>query len=218
MSIRVLIVDDHTVFRESLRAVLHGRDGIDIVSDVSTGSAAITSTERHRPDVVLMDLRLPDRSGVEITKTLTQREDAPAVLVLSSFDDRASILAALSAGARGYLVKTAPLVDLVRGIHAVHAGQMLLDTAASAHLRSLDAADSDFTDTVPSLTPREQQILGLLAVGASTSQIAGSLRISDKTVRNYMSLLYTKIGASTRSEAVLIAHAAAGGSTPSRER
>jgi len=203
MSVRVIIVDDHAVFRESLSAVLQGRDGIDVMADVGTGAEAIASSDRLRPDVLLLDVRLPDMSGVSVAETVAARNPEVAILILSSLDDRATASAALHAGARGYLVKTSPLEDILRGIHTVAAGQILLDGAVA------DALRDSGTETADSLrwTQRERQLLELLAIGASTAEMARRLHLSEKTVRNYASALYAKIGASSRSEAVLIARA-----------
>lgn len=202
MSVSVVIVDDHAVFRESLRAVLQDRDGIEVVDDVGTGAEAIASAERHHPDVVVLDVRLPDRNGVSVTESLTRRLPDVAILILSSLPEVATASAALRAGARGYLVKTSPLEVIVRGIHTVASGQTLVDTVVAVAFRNGDLYNADSR-----WSPREQQLLDLLAVGASTSEMARRLHLSEKTVRNYTSALYAKIGASSRSEAVLIARA-----------
>lgn len=207
MSINVLIVDDHSMFRESLRAVLQGREGIEIVGDVGTGNDALTASTRLAPDVVLLDLRLPDLNGIAVTAALVEYQAPPAVLILSTFDDRQSVAAAMRAGAMGYIVKTSPLEDLVRGILAVHAGQTLLDATASDLVRVPETATIR-PPGMRGLTYREYQILQMLGTGASTGHISARLGISDKTVRNYVSSLYAKIGASNRSEAALIARAA----------
>jgi len=203
VSVRVIIVDDHAVFRESLSAVLQGRDGIDVIADVGTGADAIASSDRLRPDVLLLDVRLPDMSGVSVAETVAGRNPEVAILILSSLDDKATASAALHAGARGYLVKTSPLEVILRGIHTVAGGQLLLDGAVA------DALRDSGTDAADSLrwTQRERQLLELLAIGASTAEMARRLYLSEKTVRNYASALYAKIGASSRSEAVLIARA-----------
>lgn len=206
MSIRVLIVDDHALFRESLRAVLDGNDGIEVTGDVGTAMAAFAAVESQHPDVVLMDIRLPDIHGLAATETLCAMADPPAVLVLTSLENRDGIFAAMRAGARGYLVKTSPLADLIRAIHAVHAGQTVLDVVASTHMRELGRQEYAGTETpYLGLTFRERQILDLLATGTSTARIAETLNVAEKTVRNYASSLYAKIGAESRSEAVLIA-------------
>jgi DNA-binding NarL/FixJ family response regulator len=202
MSVSVVIVDDHAVFRQSLRAVLQDRDGIDVVDDVGTGAEAMASAERHRPDVVVLDVRLPDRNGVSVTESLTRRCPDVAILILSSLHEATTASAALRAGARGYLVKTSPLEVIVRGILTVASGQTLVDTVVADALRNGDRFNADSR-----WSPREQQLLELLAIGASTSEMARGLHLSEKTVRNYTSALYAKLGASSRSEAVLIARA-----------
>ncbi|MBS1674003.1 MAG: response regulator transcription factor [Actinobacteria bacterium] len=152
--------------------------------------------------MIVLDVRLPDQNGVAVTSSLTRRLPNVAILILSSLHESTTAWAALQAGARGYLVKTSPLDVIVRGIHTVASGQILVDKDVADALRK-DAR----TETDSRWSPREQQMLELLAIGASTAEMARRLHLSEKTVRNYASALYAKIGASSRSEAVLIARA-----------
>ena len=195
MTITVAIVDDHTVFRAGLRAVLDGADGIEVVADYGDAEGVLALD--RLPDVVLMDLDLPGTDGVTATRALTGR--GCRVLVLSMHDDAPNVIAAIAAGAGGYVTKAAELEDVVRGIHAVHRGQLLLGGEVAAHLVSQDRSAPD------GFTLRERQLLPLLAEGASTERMAARLGVAEKTVRNYLSALYPKLGASGRAPATLAA-------------
>lgn len=198
MTITVAIVDDHAVFRAGLRAVLHGADDIEIVADYGNADEVIAL--EHLPDVVLMDLDLPGTDGVSATRRLVERGPGTRVLVLSMHDDAPNVIAAIAAGAGGYVTKAADLEDIVRAIHAVYRGQFLLGREVAAHLTSPDPASTD------GFTVRERQLLPLLAQGASTERMSARLGVSEKTVRNYLSGLYPKLGASDRATAAIAAH------------
>ena len=197
MSVRVLIVDDHRVFREGLRAVLHGRDGVEVVAEASDAASALAVVSGLAVDVVLMDVHLPGETGIDATRVIRRDHPEVAVLMLTMLDDSMSVEAAITAGARGYLVKTSGLDDILRGIHAVHAGQFLLGAGASGASRVHTGASP--------FTARERQVLELLAAGSTTGQISARLGISGKTVRNYLSILYAKLGVEDRGQAVLAA-------------
>lgn len=199
-TIRVAVVDDHTAFREGIEAVLSGRAGVQIVGSYGTAEAALTGLAADPADVVLMDLGLPGINGIEATRRVLAASPDTAVLVLSMLDDIASVRDAIDAGASGYLAKTAGLDEILRGIHAVHAGQLLLGSSVSRHLsgeRAERAPDG--------YTGRERQVLALLAEAATTGQIADRLGIAQKTVRNLLSTLYLKLGVEDRGQAVLAA-------------
>jgi DNA-binding NarL/FixJ family response regulator len=203
VSIRVFLVDDHEVFRDGLRAVLEGQPGIAVIGEAGDGRTAIDGVTALRPDVVLMDLGLPGISGREATAAITASAPECRVLVLSMLDDRSSVQGAVHAGARGYLVKTAGLADIVRGIQATAAGQRLFDEAAGIHVLGPDGGS--VTEPGPALTMRERQVLRLLGESATTGQIAARLGISTKTVRNHLSALYLKLGVTDRTQAALLA-------------
>lgn len=197
---RVLIVDDHRVFREGLAALLDGREGIEIVGDAEDIPALEAVLDPLTPTVLLLDLHLPGESGLDAIGRLKARMPDLRILVLSMHDDAATVRAAIDAGADGYLVKTSGLDDIARAIGGVAAGQFVLGAGteqARAPLTRRDPRDA--------YTERERQVLDLLAEGATTMQIAERLGISGKTVRNYLSTLYAKLGVEDRGQAALAA-------------
>ncbi|MFT3968691.1 MAG: response regulator transcription factor [Micropruina sp.] len=196
-TIRVAVVDDHTAFREGIEAVLAGRAGVQIVGSYGTAEAALAGLVADPADVVLMDLGLPVMGGIDATRRVLAASPDTRVLVLSMLDDTASVRDAIDAGASGYLAKTAGLDEILRGIHA---GQLLLGSSVSRHL------SGGHTEPAPDgYTPRERQVLALLAEAATTGQIADRLGIAQKTVRNLLSTLYLKLGVEDRGQAVLAA-------------
>ena len=202
MSIRVVIVDDHAIFREGLRAVLHGREGIEVVADHGDAESALNVVDADRPDVVLMDLHLPGIGGVAATRQLSVSHPEVRVLVLSMLDDGPTVLAALAAGAQGYVTKSSPLAEIVRGVQAVADGQLLVGGDVAAHLLSGGNRGPLGPD---GFTTRERQLLPLLAEGLPAERMSARLGISEKTVRNYLSGLYLKLGAPDRTTAALAA-------------
>ena len=199
--IGVVICDDHPVYRQGLRALFAEVDGIAVVGEAADGEAALDVVAATSPDVVIMDLHLPGISGVEATSRLLADRPGLGVLVLTMFEDDTSLLAALRAGARGYVVKGADHEEIVGAIQAVARGEVLLGRAVSARLGAALAAP-DAPRPFPDLSAREFEILDLLARGWSTDQIAGHLFLSAKTVRNNVSAILTKLSVATRVEAV----------------
>jgi len=200
VSVRVAVVDDHEMFRESLRSVLDGRDGIEIVAGWASAEDMLAGLAAADVDVLLMDLTMPGVGGVAATRQVLAGFEQVRVVVVSMLDDRASVLAALDAGAAGYVTKASSLADIVRTILAVHAGQLSLTGDVGQHLidASRGAPDGRFT-------ARERELLPMLAEAATTTQMATRLGVAEKTVRNYLSTLYLKLGASDRASAVLAA-------------
>lgn len=200
MSVRVVIVDDHEIFRDGLRAVLDGRDGVRVVGDHGMAAAAIEAVENERPDVVLLDLHLPELDGVAATRVLRQRFPGVRILVLSMLDDRPSVVAAMEAGADGYVTKAASLAEILTAVHAAARGQLVVGADVAKHVRGgRPSAEPD------GFTLRERQLLPLLADGWPTERMAARLDIAEKTVRNYLSALYPKLGVADRASAVLAA-------------
>lgn len=201
MTVRLAIVDDHRVFREGLAALLAARDGIEMVADFGDAESLRTWLEDGGAcEVLLLDLHLPGESGLAILGRLAGEHPSMRVLVLTMHDHAATVRAAVDAGADGYLVKTSGLDDITRAILSVHAGQFVLGAGTEDARQPLPRRDplAVFTD-------REQQVLGLLAAGATSAQISARLGISGKTVRNYLSTLYTKLGVEDRGQAALAA-------------
>ncbi|MBS1698256.1 MAG: response regulator transcription factor [Actinobacteria bacterium] len=197
---RVMIVDDHRVFREGLAALLDGRDGIEITGEAGAVAELETALPTADPDVLLLDLHLPGESGLDALARLRSRSPGLRILVLSMHDDAATVRTAIDAGADGYLVKTSGLDDIVRAICAVAAGQFVLGAGTEQARAPLPRHDPR-----EAYTDRERQVLDLLAGGATTMQIADRLGISGKTVRNYLSTLYAKLGVEDRGQAALAA-------------
>jgi DNA-binding NarL/FixJ family response regulator len=202
--IRVLLADDHPMFRYGLRAVLASDPATELVGEAASGDEAVVQATSLHPDVVLMDLTMPGLNGIEATQQILAACPGTRVVVVTMFDDTASVLAALRAGALGYLVKGADRDEILRAVHAAAAGQAILGAAAVRHVTSRLVTGSTPTgpSMFPSLTSREHDILGLLAAGYTNAAIAEQCRLSQKTVRNYVSVVLAKLDVSTRAEAV----------------
>jgi DNA-binding NarL/FixJ family response regulator len=196
--IRVLLAEDHAVVRAGLEQLLAGADDIELVAAAANGVQAVELAERHRPDVVLMDLVMPELDGIEATRRIVAREDAPKVVVLTSFSDRRAIMDALDAGAIGYLLKDAEPADLVRGIRAAARGESPLDPKAARELLSARTERPS-----AELSPREREVLVQLASGLPNKLIAQRLGISEKTVKAHLTNVFGRIGVTDRTQAAL---------------
>jgi DNA-binding NarL/FixJ family response regulator len=202
--IRVVVVDDHMVFREGLRALLGRVDEIEIVGEAATAQDAIDVTESVRPEVVLMDLHLPGGGGEVATTAITAAHPEIAVLVLTMHSDDAHLSHALNAGARGYLLKDAEPDAIVRAIVAVNEGQAIFDPGIAARVIAA-AGTPDAERPFPVLTDREYEILDRLARGLDNNAISARMGISIKTVQNNVSTILLKLGAADRAQAVAVA-------------
>lgn len=197
--IRVLIADDHNVVRAGLEQLLGGADDIEIVAAVSNGAEAVDMCARHDPDVVLMDLNMPELDGIEATRRIGAAQPRTRVVVLTSFSDRDRILAALDAGAIGYLLKDAEPEELVQGIRAAARGDSpLAPKAAGAVIQARVAARP-----AEELSGREREILVLVGEGLANKQIARRLGISEKTVKVHLTNAFRRIGVEDRTQAAL---------------
>ena len=202
--VRVVIVDDHLVFREGLRALLVRVPEIDVVGEAATGEQAVIVVAELVPDVVLMDLTLPGEGGAAACATITARHPEVAVLVLTMHADHAHLQQSLQSGARGYLLKDADPDAILRAIVAVHQGQAIFDRGIAPQVLAAGAAARS-TRPFPRLTEREYAILDRLARGLGNEAIAARLGISLKTVQNNVSTILVKLGAADRAQAVALA-------------
>jgi DNA-binding NarL/FixJ family response regulator len=207
--IRVLIADDQRVVREGLSMVLGLLPDVTVVGAASDGLAAVELAERLRPDVVLMDLRMPHCDGVEATRRLRERVPGSKVVVLTTYSDDRSVLDALRAGARGYLTKDAGGTEIRAALRTVLDDAAVIDPAVQHHLVDTIAGgrpDPEIADSPGALTPREAEVLALIATGLSNTEIGGRLFISEATVKTHINHLLTKIDARDRAQAVAYAY------------
>jgi len=210
--IRVLIADDQTVVREGLATLLAAMEGVEVVGSARDGEEAVSLAALRRPDVVLMDLRMPRCDGVEATRRLTAEQPEVRVVVLTTYADDASAFAALQAGARGYLTKDAGAGEIAQAIRTVHAGEALLDPSVQRRLlESLRAPAATVAPEPPGplpdgLTQREAEVLALIAGGLSNQEIAARLHVSETTVKTHINNLFSKTGVRDRAQAVRYAY------------
>ena len=205
--IRILLADDHPVFRRGLELVLSGIADFQVCAIAENGEQVVELAAMHRPEVVIMDLRMPLVDGIGATGRIVSRNPAPAVLVLSMFGDGELVLAALRAGARGYLLKGAGEEQIERAVRAVAAGEAIFDAQiATRVLAQFDQAVDPAVSALPMLTERELQVLRLLDQGLGNAAIAAELGVALKTVRNHVSNILAKLQARDRHEAVQRLH------------
>jgi DNA-binding NarL/FixJ family response regulator len=198
--IRVLVVDDHPVVRQGLRTFLDLQEDITVVGEAADGTGAIEATERLRPDVVLLDLRMPGSDGVVALRGLRDLGNPARILVVTSFPEPAAVLPAVRAGAAGYVYKDVDPPALAAAIRAVHAGHVLLHPDVARLL-----AAGDTTAGGDRLTVREREVLAEIARGRSNREIARALTVSEKTVKTHVSAIFTKLGVQDRTQAALYA-------------
>ena len=206
--IRLLIADDHPAYRRGLELMLAGSADIEIVGEADTGGRAVELTTSLTPDVVLMDLRMPDLDGIEATRRLTRSGSTAAVVVLTMFEDDDLVFAAMRAGARGYLLKGADQQEIERAIRAAAAGEAIFGPQIAQRVVAHFANGSGSATAFPSLTEREREVLELIAAGKGNARIAHDLMISLKTVRNHVSNIFTKLQVSERAQAIVKAREA----------
>jgi len=207
--IRVLIADDHTLFRDGLVALLTSFDDIQVVGTAQDGLQAVQQAAASQPDVILMDILMPELNGIEATRTIIQASPHIGVIMLTMFEDDESIFSAMRAGARGYILKGADQDDVLRAIRAVDRGEALFGPSIASRLMDFfNTQASEPPQAFPELTEREHEILALIAQGVSNHDIAQQLNISLKTVRNHVSNIYNKMQVTDRVQAVLRAREA----------
>lgn len=200
-ALRLLVADDHPLFRRGLRDALEATPGFEVVAEATDGAEAVQLATELSPDVVLMDLQMPEINGVEATRLILKARPDIHVLVLTMFDSDSSVFAAVRAGAKGYLLKGADQQDVERAIRTVAAGEAVFGTAIAARLVSY--FDGNRMRAFPELTPREHDVLELLADGLDNQAIAETLMLSLKTVRNNVSAIFTKLRVADRAQAML---------------
>jgi DNA-binding NarL/FixJ family response regulator len=213
--IRVVLADDQRLVRESLGTLLGLLDGIELVASAADGEEAVTLAQRHRPQVVLMDLRMPRLDGIEATRRLRECQPEVSVIALTTYADDESVLGALRAGARGYLTKDAGSEDIRKAILTVAAGDAALDPAVQHHVvsalagetqRATDSSGAPAAELPDELTPREAEVLVLIADGLTNAEIAERLIVSQTTVKSHINHLFTKAGLRDRAQAVNYAY------------
>ena len=202
--IRVLVVDDEPLVREGLRMILDGDPGLSVVGDAGDGVAAVAEVRRLRPDVVCMDVRMPDLDGIRATELILRLPDPPKVLVVTTFSSDDYVFDALRAGASGFVLKRATAAELVAAVHAVASGDALLYPAAVRDLALRHRPRS--TDPGPGLTGRETEVLVLMAEGLGNAGIAERLVLGVETVRTHVAAILRKLGARDRTHAVVLAY------------
>jgi two-component system, NarL family, response regulator LiaR len=206
--VRILLVDDHAVVREGLRAFLGLQDGFEVVGEASDGEEAVQRAAELEPDVILMDLVMPKLDGVSAMRELRRRCPHSRVIVLTSFLDDDRLLPALEAGAAGYLLKNSQPTELARAVRAAQAGEAIIDPTAAARLVNvLSGTDQERrrTTALQHLTDREREVLALIAQGRANKRIALELGISEKTVKNHVGHVLAKLGVTDRTQAAVLA-------------
>ncbi len=207
--IRVLIADDHPLVRSGMRALLMAAEGLEVVGEAATGEEAVALATTVQPDVVVMDLRMPGINGIEATRRILQTNPQIRILVVTLFEDDDSVFAALRAGARGYVLKEANEEEVLRAIRAVSSGDAIFSATIAQRLIDFFAAPGYPRGTAapilpfPELTDREREILHLIAQGRSNAEIAQELVLSMKTVRNYISSIFSKLHIADRAQAII---------------
>ena len=212
--VRVVLADDHPMFRFGVVAALATVPDVELVGEAAGGRELLAEVARTRPDVVLTDLAMPDMDGATATRALLARDPGLGVPVLTMHADDESVFRALRAGARGYLLKGAGRDELVRAVLAVAAGEAVYDGPVARRIVDFYTGAAEEPAAFPELTPREREVLDLLAAGARNSQIARRLGMSDKTVRNHVSSILTKLQVPDRTAAALRGRAGGLGAEP----
>jgi two-component system, NarL family, response regulator DevR len=201
--LRLLVVDDHEVVRQGLISLLDRRPGFEVVAQAGSVAESIDAASRYEPDLVIMDVRLPDGSGIEACREIRAARPATRVVMLTSYPDEEAVLSAIIAGASGYLLKQIRGRDLVSALEAVGRGDSLLDSAVTERVleRVRRVASGSANDELAELTTQERKILLLVAEGKTNKEIAGEVFLSDKTVKNYVSSILSKLNLQRRTQA-----------------
>ena len=204
-TIRVFLMDDHEVVRRGVAALLSAEDDIEIVGEAGTAEHALARIPAARPDVAVLDVRLPDGDGVSVCREIRSQMPGLACLMLTSFDDEDALFEAVMAGAAGYVLKQIHGSDLVGAVRTVASGQSLLDPRSTARMLQRIRARQEKKDPLKDLTEQERHILELIGEGLTNRQIGEHLFLAEKTVKNYISSIFTKLGMSRRTQAAALA-------------
>lgn len=209
-TLKILIADDHPFFRSGLRMLLDSSPDMELLGEASTGKEAISLAAELQPDVVLMDVQMPEGSGIEATRRISQDSSHIRVLVVTMFEDDATVFQAMRAGARGYLLKGANTTEMLRAIRAVGNGEAIFSPRVAVRLMDFFASirPSAPPQAFPELSEREREILGLIAQGRKNAEIAQELYLSPKTVRNHVSNILHKLQVADRAQAIIRAREA----------
>jgi DNA-binding NarL/FixJ family response regulator len=203
--IKILVADDHPVVRDGLRALFAEYPDVTLIGEAATGREAIKAAVIDQPDVIIMDLAMPDTDGFSATAEISRVAPEVAVLILTMSDDDVTVTKAMRAGARGYLLKGATKEEILRAVTAVADGQAIFGPSVAQRVLARLGAPATGDDPFPQLTPREHDVLRLLSLGLSNSAIADRLGLSLKTVNNNTSAIFTKLNVATRTEAAILA-------------
>jgi DNA-binding NarL/FixJ family response regulator len=214
--LRLLVVDDHEVVRQGLVSLLDRREGFQVVAEAGSVAEALDNARRFEPDLVVMDVRLPDGSGIEACREIRSELPNTRIVILTSYPDEEAVLSAIVAGASGYLLKQVRARDLVSALAAVGRGESLLDPAVTGKVldRVRRLASADQPEELAALTDQERRILSLVAEGKTNKEIAAVVYLSDKTVKNYVSSILSKLNLERRAQAAAFVakHRSPGGS------
>ena len=203
--ITVYLLDDHEVVRRGLRGLLEAEEDIEVVGESGTARAALRELSRLRPDVAVLDVRLPDGSGIEVCRELHSAAPEVHTLILTSYDDDEALFAAIMAGASGYLLKVIAGSDVVSAVRRVRAGQSLIDPALTSRVLERVRRGPAEVPVLAALSEQEHKVLTLIAEGKTNRQIASAMFLSEKTVKNYVSSILTKLGLESRTQAAVLA-------------
>lgn len=202
-AIRLFLLDDHEVVRRGLRDLLEAEPDLEVVGESGLAQEAARRIPALRPDVAILDGRLPDGSGIDVCREVRSREPSTRVLILTSYDDDDAVFAAIMAGASGYVLKQVRGTDLIDAVRRVAAGQSLLDPEVTARVLERVRSGPPVDEELERLTAQEQRILGLIGQGLTNREIAAKMSLAEKTVKNYVTTLLAKLGLSSRTQAAL---------------
>jgi DNA-binding NarL/FixJ family response regulator len=208
MTLRIVVADDHSVVREGLRALLSAVEGYELVGTAATGAEAVKAAVTLRPDVLVMDIQMPDMTGIEATREIRRVAPTVAVLMLTMFDDDESVFAAMRAGALGYVLKGAAPESMIRAIAVVAGGEAIFGAGVATRALSYFSTPRADPRVFPELTPREREVLMLIASGLGNAAIASRLGLAANTVGNHISNIFAKLQVASRAEAIVRARSA----------